>query len=63
MFLQIDHQKRALLLELVEMRIREIGPEIRHCRDSEYHDKLKREKIALNEILHQLNEAEWDVTC
>ena len=60
MFLDIDYEKRALLVELVEARISEMGPEIRHTRDSKYHDKLKQQKEMFTEILHQLHEAEWD---
>ena len=60
MYLDIDYEKRALLVELVESRIGEMGPEIRRSRDRKFHDELKHQKEMLTEILHQLHEAEWD---
>ena len=62
MFLEIEHAQRSLLIELVESRISELGPEIRHTRDSKFHDKLKAQKVALTELLQRLHEAEYDVT-
>ena len=63
MYLDIDHKQRAMLVELVEARISELGPEIRRIRDSKYHDELKQKKQDFTELLHQLHESEWDARC
>jgi len=63
MFVEIDRTDRTLLIELVEGRLRELGPEIRRCANSGYQQTLQDKKGALQHILHRLHEAEWDVTC
>ena len=62
MFVELNREEQTLLAELVEMRLAELGSEIRRSRTHEFHDKLKGQKETLQKILRHLHEAEWDVT-
>ncbi|MCE9556423.1 MAG: hypothetical protein K8T91_23995 [Planctomycetes bacterium] len=44
----------ALLAQLIQTRLDELGPELRRTEQMEFHDRLKAQKVVLEKILHQL---------
>lgn len=50
MQIELTSEQRALVLQLVEAALREIGPEIRHTMTSTYKDALKQERRALRSL-------------
>jgi hypothetical protein len=61
MFLEIEAPERDLLLDLLEARIRELGPEIRRTATLDYRERLKTDLHRLEHRLHRFHEADWDV--
>ena len=47
MNVELNQEELGVLIELVDRRIEDLGPEIRHCRTPHYHDALKllRDKL------------------
>ena len=62
MYLELEGRERHLLIELVEARIGELGPEIHRSRSSSYHDRLREERHAYQRLMHRLRESSYDVT-
>lgn len=62
MYVELEPQEKDLLVELVEARLREIGPEIRRSRDSKFHDQMQEQQRALQQLLSRLHETSYDVT-
>jgi len=56
MMLEIDQEKRQLLMDLVVSRISELHPTIRRCRVSSTTDELKHDLEVLVELRQQLSE-------
>ncbi len=54
MILELDEEKRRLLVELVTCRISDLHPEIRRCRVSDVKDSLKHDMEVLQATLEQL---------
>lgn len=54
---ELTAEELDMLKELVEWRLGELGPEIRHTRTPDYHDRLKELKQKLK-ALHQRMEKE-----
>ena len=62
MYVELEGKERELMIGLVEARIGELAPEIRRCRNSSYHDKLREELHAYQRLLQRLHESSYDVT-
>lgn len=62
MYLEMSHDEKKLIVELVDQRLGEIGSEIRRSRDHVFRDRLKDDKATLQKILRHLRESEWDAT-
>ncbi len=61
MIVELDAQQRALLIELVQEALTDLGPEIRHTRTSTYKDDLKYERrvlVGLRDLLSDVPVAE-----
>jgi hypothetical protein len=56
MHLDIDEEKRCLLVDLVSSRIAELHPTIRRCRVSTVTDELKHDLEVLEELRRELAE-------
>jgi hypothetical protein len=54
MLVDLDDEKRQLLIELVRSRIAELHPTIRRCRVSSVTDSLKHDLEVMEETLKQL---------
>jgi len=50
MIVEFDPEERDLLLQLVDVALHEIGPEIRHTMTSTYKDELKAQRRLLRRI-------------
>ena len=62
MFLQIDRDQHTVLVRLVEGRIRQLKIEILRCCEDETERQLGHDLKCLQRLLHELHEAECDVT-
>jgi len=62
MYVELPREEEAVIVELVRARIRELGPEIRRCRDHKYALQLKADLHTLQRLLQRLHESEWEVT-
>lgn len=62
MYVQFNRDECQLLAQLVDSRIREIHPEIRHSREFKFKEQLKHELEALQQLQHRLHEAEIDIS-
>jgi hypothetical protein len=54
MIVDIDDEKRQLLVDLVSSRVAELHPEIRRCQVYRASESLKHDLKILQEILEQL---------
>ena len=61
MFIEFAPEERDELIQLVEARVREMAPEIRRSRTSQFRDQLQQKQHRLQRILHRLHESTWDV--
>jgi len=57
----ITPREHELLTELVDERIRDLGPEIRRSRTSRFHDELKQQLEDIKAIKRKLHESAYDV--
>lgn len=62
MSIDFTPEEREQLVQLLEARIHELGPEIRRSRNSRFHDELQEQQRKLQRLLHRLHESAWDVT-
>jgi len=56
MILELDQEKRRLLVDLVASRVSELHPEIRRCQVYQASESLKRDLKVLQEVLDQLKQ-------
>lgn len=54
MNVQLSPSDVALLVQLLETQLGELGPELRRTEKMEYHDALKSKKESLEKLLQQL---------
>ena len=54
MNLEINQEEHGLLLGLLESRVEELHPEIRHTREREFKEHLKRELECLGALLQRI---------
>lgn len=54
MLIEFDERDVELLKELIEWRLRDIGPEIHHTRLAEYRERLKNTRVRLEAIDERL---------
>lgn len=52
--LVFSDEELAILRELVELRLNELGPEIHHTRTPEYHEDLKQFRDVLKRLRERL---------
>ena len=54
MNLELNQEEHGLLMALLESRVEELHPEIRHTREREFKDNLKRELDCLVALLQRV---------
>jgi len=57
MKLELTPEETAIVHDLIEHRLEELGPEIHHTRTSEYKDGLKHFREQLQKLLDRLMQA------
>jgi Mg2+ and Co2+ transporter CorA len=57
MNIQLTAEEIAILQELIEARIDELGPEIHHTRTPDYRDRLKELRRKLRTVYDRLGDA------
>lgn len=62
MYLELNREELGECIQLIESRVRELHPEIRHCSERRYADELRQELELCMRLLHRLHEAECDVS-
>ena len=62
MRLELDEEKRRLLVDLVGSRISELHPTIRRCLVSSVTDELKHDLEVLQDLQRQLSESPIETT-
>ena len=60
MILELDEEKRRLLVDLVSSRVSELHPEIRRCQVVDARESFKHDLKVLQELLEQLKSAAED---
>jgi hypothetical protein len=63
MFIELERAQHALLIELIEARIRELITAPGDTDPTEWDASRVSQLEALQRLLHQFHEAEWEVTC
>lgn len=63
MFIELERAQHALLIELIEARIQELMKAPGGNKRSNGEASGASQLEALQRLLHQLHEAEWEVTC
>lgn len=54
MRLEIKEEEYDLLVDMLEARVEELHPEIRHSKDHDFKDHLKHDLRCLSELLQRL---------
>jgi hypothetical protein len=60
MFLQLTHEERDLVLELISEHLQSLRQEIRRCEVSRFHDELVQKKHLAERLVHRLHESQFD---
>lgn len=58
MLVECAQEERQILIDLVESRLREMPPAIRHSSTYKIHDELKHDREVLELLLDRLKEAQ-----
>jgi hypothetical protein len=57
MHLELSPTDAALLTQLIQSRLDELGPEVHHTDNRDFRDDLKAQRTALQKVMQQMQQA------